>query len=930
MANPVVEHFDTTVFLNSTIFARDLVELFHPDGKDYRFIQFEDYQSAETTGFFRLNGVAIPNGTQFRVSFDELENGLVEYVGGSTIGWEGFRAIAFDVDGNRSTTAVSGRVYTVRENVTRPIVFDRPITALADELIPLGPFLQGRDPDGYPISLWQVRDQPGNAGRIVIDGEVVESGVFHVVRNLDTVFYQTNGAAFTERLDKLNYDGELWSVVSSSTITSEPNVNRPVAQFTRGNANSNELIPMGPLTNITDDDENTIKWYEFWNTSPHSNTGNLVFKGVEQPRKSWIRVAAEELSELFYRAPDMDFLQQIRYRGFDGKFQSGNSTISITTEFVIPPTQPIIGNPELIYDQQLISNRIEDLFPQLDSGKPLVRYQFYDQNDFGQLSARFEYNTNKLDAKVIHDFSAGEVAANVRLRTGDYNNRSLDDMYVRAQNEDGLWTTWERLVVRTEPEYIEAHDDNNDWADTTYSAIPRDAEGRLVLTYSFMQDFPDEVIGEASDDDPHPENFTQLTQQARVNVRRAFDNFESLINVKYVEVSDQSTNVFGQRGGIFRFGNYGVPPDNADAVAYTSTPSFSPVASDVWYNRYFMGTVLAVDENGDPVLIADTDLEPGTFNYTVHLHELMHAHGYMHSYEDANGSSILPPATNSAYFSVLSIPGGSFRSDGLEQTTPQLYDVETLQRDYGINPNFNASDTLHSLSTTFSERPDFAETLWDAGGNDTLSLEGSDPARGFGFPNLIDLNPGSFSTFNGFEDNLSIAFRAEIENAIGSDLPDTLLGNYLSNVVDGGLGNDLIEGRAGDDTLTGGAGDDTFVFGPGDGDDVINEQRLAGRDTIQISEFGDTFLNEGDFTENFLFRKDGRDLIMTLELEDSSVTDGSIRIVNHAWGSYQIETLEFNGIQVDLKNLGQQATVVDQKFEITSNTSNFGNLVTPV
>jgi len=50
------------------------------------------------------------------------------------------------------------------------------------------------------------------------------------------------------------------------------------------------------------------------------------------------------------------------------------------------------------------------------------------------------------------------------------------------------------------------------------------------------------------------------------------------------------------------------------------------------------------------------------------------------------------------------------------------------------------------------------------------------------------------------QDNISIAFSAEIENAIGGDGNDTITGNDLDNVLEGGKGNDLIDGSGGSNT----------------------------------------------------------------------------------------------------------------------------------
>ncbi len=60
----------------------------------------------------------------------------------------------------------------------------------------------------------------------------------------------------------------------------------------------------------------------------------------------------------------------------------------------------------------------------------------------------------------------------------------------------------------------------------------------------------------------------------------------------------------------------------------------------------------------------------------------------------------------------------------------------------------------------------------------------------------------------------------DIENVLGSDYADYLLGDSLVNALNGGAGNDVLEGRDGDDVLTGGSGHDILVGGVGA--DILN------------------------------------------------------------------------------------------------------------
>lgn len=62
--------------------------------------------------------------------------------------------------------------------------------------------------------------------------------------------------------------------------------------------------------------------------------------------------------------------------------------------------------------------------------------------------------------------------------------------------------------------------------------------------------------------------------------------------------------------------------------------------------------------------------------------------------------------------------------------------------------------------------------------------------------------------------NVGIAHGVYVEDAMGGDGDDTIVGNVVPNRLEGG---------GGDDTLTGGGAADVFVFGDGWGDDVITD-----------------------------------------------------------------------------------------------------------
>ena len=973
MAPPIVDANETTVFLNSRISAANLFSAFDLDDEivSYRFL---DFRTSPETGGFELDGVALGNGEVVEILASELDR--LVYVGGPRISRERFSVVARDSVGNFSAPAI-GELYTVRTNTTQPFVIRPDVEILANESIPATSFISGFDPDGYPLTHFRISEQtqlrwlhavndtvtavahlhnfksgdqititganetafnvtanvavinehifkfviPGigtqnatgsllaandDLGRFELDGIVQDHTRPFIVTadQLERLVYTARGPNEQETIFVQGFDGVDWSFEKRGLATINVNANRPVVQFGNVTTPARQLLPLDGSFVVTDADQNTIKDYFFFNTSPHAQNGDLIFKGVVQPRVEWFQVPAEDLDELFFTTNRVGFEQQIRVIANDGRHNSAPGTLLINSGR--PIIRPTVDTGGYDYDDQLEVQPIAEIFRQTDEGNPHTLIEVLDANPELE-SGRFRIRTDHLPANQIHQFSIDEFrSGRVDFETGEYANRHRDDVLGRTFNGD-QWSRWERITIRSEPELSRTQQTGNNWPD--FPQIPVDALGRYELTFSFMQLFPDYETGEAIDGDPlENEHFERFTEGQRIATRQAFATIEAVTNIRFIEVADTTTNVFGGRGGIFRFGEYGLPADQSNAQAFAFFPSDQPQAADIWINRQ---------------LISDPTLQFGGPGFTTLIHEMLHALGYGHVFD---GDSRVPPTLDNDFFSVLSGPFGS-RPDFLSPTSPQLYDIESLQTIYGENTRFNSGDTLYDLTGYFADRPDFnndglpdfAETIWDGGGNDTLSAADSRTNS------VVDLTPGAFSSINGFSDNISIAYRAEIENAIGSDNNDRLIGNHLDNRIEGGLGNDVLSGFSGNDTLLGGAGDDTYIWGVADHDDLIDEQGLAGRDTIAFTEFP----GFDSLEEDLRFELNGNDLTIDLRLDGGDI-EGSLTVNEQLRNAFRVETLDLNGTRISLPNLTSQIAPGVDTFRVTNASDVFGQLVVPV
>jgi len=211
--------------------------------------------------------------------------------------------------------------------------------------------------------------------------------------------------------------------------------------------------------------------------------------------------------------------------------------------------------------------------------------------------------------------------------------------------------------------------------------------------------------------------------------------------------------------------------------------------------------------------------------------------------------------------------------------TPLVHDIVAMQQLYGVDTTTRTGDTTYGFnwSSDLDNRTAFqitehdlapVFTIWDAGGKDTLDLSG------YSTPSYIDLNPGSFSSAGGSAEFLSLEeinannaaaglpARTQLlwdiyntgvpgvngglawKEIIGADDPlmhdniSIAYGAWIENAV-GGSGNDTIVGNAVDNALTGGAGADKFVFLANAGKDLVKDFNVGSGDTIDLTGVAD-------------------------------------------------------------------------------------------
>ncbi len=312
-----------------------------------------------------------------------------------------------------------------------------------------------------------------------------------------------------------------------------------------------------------------------------------------------------------------------------------------------------------------------------------------------------------------------------------------------------------------------------------------------AVTYSFMNSAPTYAT------DGDKKGFIPFSEEQKTATKQILALVSQQINITFKEVIDTTTNF-----GAICFSNNSQGPTSAGYAFYPDVAEPLGKAGDMYIN-------------GDDASNLQ-GLMPGTFAYATLVHELCHAIGLKHpgNYNAGEPASteagnFLIKTEDSALYTVM-----SYVDAPQNQQCEFLgsYDLLALKYLYGKHA-YNDTDTTYKYTDASGQN---LILINDTGGTDTIDLS----AIVLGVK--IDLNAGKFSSIgvliDGLTaaiDNVSIDFDTIIENAVGTALDDTIIGNSANNQLKSGVGNDNITGGGGSDTITGGAGADSIDGGEG-------------------------------------------------------------------------------------------------------------------
>ncbi|SFM02090.1 M10 family metallopeptidase [Methylorubrum salsuginis] len=410
------------------------------------------------------------------------------------------------------------------------------------------------------------------------------------------------------------------------------------------------------------------------------------------------------------------------------------------------------------------------------------------------------------------------------------------------------------------------------------------------------------------------EGMAPWTSADKAAFKLAFSLFSNVANVSFAEAADpEGANlnlglIKGSIPGAEQLVAFMVPPglQLADGPP-PGTGLFSIGAHPNWYGQ----------------------LSQGGYSFATIIHELGHGLGLSHPHDNAGGSSLFPGVDGyDAEGGPLLKPDGTvdFARDtgdddlniGLNtmmsynnigqsyapnaaanfgfEGTPMALDIAALQHLYGANMTYRTGNDTYRLPQA-DKVGTFWSSIWDAGGIDTISNEGSNRAATINLQAAPLTGPKAGGYVSAIKGNAvhggyTIANRVTIENAIGGKADDKIVGNAAANRIDGGGGADVMIGKEGNDTylvdnrkdLVGevnGQGNDTVIstvsYGLLEGSSV-ETLRLAsttGRAALNLD--GNGFANTliGNAGNNRLDGKGGADTLSGLAGDDRYVVDSA-------------------------------------------------------
>lgn len=178
------------------------------------------------------------------------------------------------------------------------------------------------------------------------------------------------------------------------------------------------------------------------------------------------------------------------------------------------------------------------------------------------------------------------------------------------------------------------------------------------------------------------------TEAMKNIVRKAYDEYASYANIKFIEVDDPldaDTNLFSA---------------NLTGV-HSGSSAYAFLGGNIWWSNGY----------------ANVQSGYSPFAYYTALHEIGHTLNMRHTHDNFKGD-YLPE--DSLEFSVLSYKPYMNYSMYLNMGGLRMYDLAHIHRQFGVNPNARSGDNVYTFKNYNTVLGDGDRYIWDGNGVDTF------------------------------------------------------------------------------------------------------------------------------------------------------------------------------------------------------------------
>jgi hypothetical protein len=324
---PVVTTTDTRVAAGQTIALSNLISVSDADGDAMTRYQLYDNTRDPSSGYFMLNGQALPAGTV--IDLTAAQAAQTSFVTGTVS--DNLQIRVFDGQAWSAADSANWAPFNIGPTVNHaPVLTTADTRVAAGQTIALSNLISVSDADGDAMTRYQLYDNTSdpNSGHFMLNGQALAAKSV-----IDLTAAQAAQTTFvtgtvSDNLQIRAFDGQAWSAADSADwapFNIGPTVNHaPVLTTSTVNTQAGQSLALSSLFSVSDADGDAMTRFQLYDDTSAPNSGHFVVNGVAQPANAVIDISAAQLNQTFFVTGSLGDALQIR--AFDGRAWSATDT----------------------------------------------------------------------------------------------------------------------------------------------------------------------------------------------------------------------------------------------------------------------------------------------------------------------------------------------------------------------------------------------------------------------------------------------------------------------------------------------------------------------------------------------------------------------------------------------------------------------------